>query len=54
MNIWDYLVMVVGVAMLSLCAVWIITDVPIIALIGLVFSSFILGFILGENTYIGE
>ena len=46
-----YLFLAVGVcvAVLTACVGWIVNDTPLLALFGLVLSSFTFGFILGEN-----
>jgi uncharacterized membrane protein len=38
------------VAILCACVAWVWQEIPILALVGLVFSSFTYGFILGENS----
>lgn len=50
MNIWGIGVVSLCVFILSACAFWVWQEIPILALAGLIISSFTYGFILGENT----
>ena len=50
MNIYFVGVLSLCVAIMCACISWIWTEVPILAIIGLVLSSFTYGFILGENS----
>ena len=46
-----YLILAVAVciSVLTACVGWVVNDIPLLGLIGLVLSSFTFGFIMGEN-----
>lgn len=50
MNIYGVGIVSLSVAIMCACISWIWQEVPILAIVGLVFSSFTYGFILGENS----
>ena len=47
--IYLFLAVSVCVSILTACVSWVVSDIPLLALIGLIMSSFTFGFILGEN-----
>jgi hypothetical protein len=50
MNLYGVGAVSLCVALLVACISWVWQDIPILALAGLVVSSFTYGFILGENS----
>ena len=50
MNIYGVGIISLTTAILTACVFWVYQEIPILALVGLVFSSFTYGFILGENS----
>ena len=50
MNIYIVGIISLCVAILCACVAWVWQDIPILAMIGMVFSSFTYGFVLGENS----
>jgi hypothetical protein len=49
MNVYLFGALSICVALLSACVCWVWQEIPILALFGLVISSFTYGFILGEQ-----
>ena len=49
MNLYLFSAVSLCVAILSICVIWVWTEIPTLALVGLIFSSFMYGFILGEQ-----
>jgi hypothetical protein len=49
MNLYLFWAVSVNVALLSACVFWVWQEIPILALCGLVVSSFTYGFLLGEQ-----
>ena len=49
MNLYLFGAVSICVALLSACVFWVWNEIPILALCGLVLSSFTYGFILGEQ-----